>query len=242
MQSKFKWGFFLSLSINLLFVILFFLIIKRLGGFTFVKYRLGSNTISAMYDHKQNLYEHLDSPKGGIVFLGDSITEGGEWAELFEQSNIRNRGIAGDVTSGMLNRLGTVIALEPEQIFLMIGINDLLFISVEEITENYKAIVDQLTRSLPNCQLYLQSVLPINNQVRDIPIVQEDILLLNENIQKIAKQYDLPYIDLYQELSDASGRLSANYTLDGIHINGDAYIKWRDKIKHLVVKNTSENK
>ena len=61
-----------------------------------------------------------------IVFIGNSITEGGKnWSEKFNIPNIRNRGIGGDVTDGVLERLGEIIFFKPKAVFILIGINDL---------------------------------------------------------------------------------------------------------------------
>ena len=56
-----------------------------------------------------------------LVFLGDSITDDGNWDKLFPNLSAENRGIGGDSTLGLLNRLDQIIALQPSQIFLMIG-------------------------------------------------------------------------------------------------------------------------
>ena len=43
---------------------------------------------------------------GGIVFLGNSITEqGGDWGKRLGWSSLKNRGISGDVTEGVLRDL-----------------------------------------------------------------------------------------------------------------------------------------
>jgi len=223
-----------SLLGNLLFLILFTLIIKRLGGVKYLKYRINSNSISAQYDHKKNLYQQLMSKKGGIVFLGDSITEGGEWGELFDNNMIRNRGIAGDVSSALYGRLDDIIRLSPNKVFLMVGVNDLLFVSVDEVVKNYKAIVEKVTKEIPSCQLYLQSVLPINSEVRNIPISNKSIKSLNVAIQQIAKEKNLQYLDIHALLQDEKGNLKAQYTQDGIHINGEAYVVWSQAIKEHV--------
>ena len=199
-----------------------------------MKYRINSNSISAQYDHKKSLYQQLMSKKGGTIFLGDSITEGGEWAELLGDSSIRNRGIAGDVSSALFKRLDDVIGLSPNKVFLMVGVNDLLFVSVEEVVENYEAIVEKITKELPNCQLYLQSVLPINAEVRNIPITNESIRSLNKAILQIAKENNLQYLDIHSLLKDEKGNLRAEYTQDGIHINGQAYVLWSQAIKEHV--------
>ena len=60
-----------------------------------------------------------------IIMLGNSITDGCEWSELFQNSNIKNRGISGDITEGVLYRLDEVTRSKPAKVFLLIGINDL---------------------------------------------------------------------------------------------------------------------
>ena len=66
-------------------------------------------------------FEELPIASGDTVFLGDSITEGGSWHELFPESSVRNRGIGGVTTSGILARIDQIRHGKPGQIFLMIG-------------------------------------------------------------------------------------------------------------------------
>ena len=63
--------------------------------------------------------------KRDIIFLGNSINDGSEWYELFNDIRIKNRGISGDMTPGILHRLKEVTNRKPAKVFLMIGINDL---------------------------------------------------------------------------------------------------------------------
>ena len=49
----------------------------------------------------------------------------GSWAEFFQNSNIKNRGISGDITEGILYRISEITESQPLQVFLMIGTNDL---------------------------------------------------------------------------------------------------------------------
>ena len=57
------------------------------------------------YDQRELLFESLPTSENDIIFLGNSITDGGEWNELFQNANCKNRGISADVTEGVLNRL-----------------------------------------------------------------------------------------------------------------------------------------
>lgn len=70
-------------------------------------------------------------------FLGNSITDGGEWAELFNNRHVKNRGISADRSGWLLDRLDPIINGHPKKLFLMIGTNDLAVgIAPEEVAAN----------------------------------------------------------------------------------------------------------
>lgn len=77
------------------------------------------------YYQRSTLFEKLPIDSDDIVFLGNSITNGCEWHELFNNPNIKNRGISSDVSMGVYDRLDPIIKGKPAKIFLMIGINDI---------------------------------------------------------------------------------------------------------------------
>src|SRR5262245_30731364 len=83
-----------------------------------------------------------------VVMLGDSLTEGVDWHDLFQGVRSLNRGIAGDTTAGILNRLDEVIGRRPKTVFLMIGVNDLqIGVPVSTISANIRSIVGALERN-----------------------------------------------------------------------------------------------
>jgi hypothetical protein len=47
---------------------------------------------------------------GQVVFLGDSLTDGARWDELFPGIPVRNRGVPADTTADVLARLDQVTA------------------------------------------------------------------------------------------------------------------------------------
>jgi hypothetical protein len=68
---------------------------------------------------------------GEIVFIGNRITEGGKnWSEKFNIPNIRNRGIGGDVTDGVLERLGEIIFLNQIPFLFLLGLMTCLIFTV----------------------------------------------------------------------------------------------------------------
>src|SRR5215468_11507810 len=81
------------------------------------------------------------------VMLGDSHIEGIDWRELFPDVKILNRGISGDTSAGVLNRLDEVIGRHPKIVVLMIGANDLqMGVPVPLVDANIRSIVQTLGR------------------------------------------------------------------------------------------------
>ncbi len=227
MNKKLKNGLILSLLINLILAGGLGYLVQRLGGIKFMLHRITAGGLAGVYENRKNLFEHLPLPKGSIIFLGDSITEYGQWEELINHPNVKNRGISGDTTWGLLRRLKGITASQPKAIFLMIGINDFLFTDKTEIVENYTKIIQQIKSEAPHSQLFIQSVLPVNASVKNTVFDNEAILALNKSLQQIAKKEGLPYLNIHQQLLDDSGLLKAEYTADGVHINGAAYMVWK---------------
>ena len=61
-----------------------------------------NNSRSTYWHQKQTLFESLPTSPEDIVMLGNSITDGGEWAEILDNVHVKNRGISGDTTDGVL--------------------------------------------------------------------------------------------------------------------------------------------
>lgn len=189
------------------------------------------------YWHQRvSLFDQLPIAESDIVFVGNSITDGGEFTELLGQENVLNRGIIGDVIGGVHKRINQVTKYQPAQIFLLIGINDVSHgLSVKKMADQYEALVKDIRTSCPNTQLFIESVLPINNDFKQYKNLKgrEHILLpLNAEIKKIAEKYGCTYIDLWNDFADENtGKMMKKYTNDGLHLNGQGYRVWAEKIK-----------
>ena len=77
---------------------------------------------STFYYQRATLFEELPVTSSDIIFLGNSITNGAEWAELFKNKHVKNRGISGDICMGVYDRLDAILKGKPAKIFLLIGI------------------------------------------------------------------------------------------------------------------------
>ncbi len=193
---------------------------------------------NAYWHQRVSLFDKLPVTANDIVFLGNSITDGGEFAELFGMENCLNRGINSDVISGVSKRLTQVTNGKPAKIFLLIGINDVSHAkSAAAIAEEYERLVERIRTESPNTQLYLQSVMPINNSFERYKNLKgrEDVIpKLNERIKEIAGRHGAVYIDLWPALADSHGRLKKEYTNDGLHLLGTGYKAWGSIIEPYV--------
>ena len=186
------------------------------------------------YWHQRvSLFDELSISPDDIVFFGNSITDGGEFHELFNMPNIKNRGISGDNVSGLIERAGQITKGKPSKIFILIGINDIAQgHSVSQIVAEYQKLINKLQKETPDSKIYLQSVMPINNDFsRYKSLTGKEALIpaLNKELEALAKKNNLIYIDLWPILAEPStGKLIESYTPDGLHLSGKAYKVWTD--------------
>ncbi len=211
--------------------------VLRLGGLKYVFYRLGHNE-AGLYEHRSSLFQRLAPEDKSIVFLGDSQIEQCEWRELLKghtTSPIINRGITGDQVEGVAGRLPEIVRHNPSKIFVCVGINDLIFDkSFHDIELKYHEIVRTLRNANRSAQIVVVSVLPINNEIRNISVTNDQIAELNIRLQQVARSFAVPYLDLYTQLLDKKGNLSQLFTADGIHLNADGYAVWRKMLLPLI--------
>lgn len=183
-----------------------------------------------LYDFEEQLYESYPHARTDIVFLGNSITDRVDWNELLGMCSVHNRGISGDITFGVLQRLHEVINGHPAKVFILIGINDISRnIPDSVILENYKKIIERIKAGSPHTEIYFQTLLPVNNeftQFKNHYNKDEHILWLNDQIKLLGNQEKITVIDLYPHFLNDQNKLEKKYTLDGLHLNADGYKVW----------------
>ncbi|MDE6073625.1 MAG: sialate O-acetylesterase, partial [Muribaculaceae bacterium] len=117
-----------------------------------------------LYYQRASLFDVLPVNNDDIVFLGNSLTHGCEWHELFDMPNIKNRGINGDIVEGIMDRIEPVVDGHPKKIFLLIGVNDVSHnLTADSIATAIGGLIDYIRLKTPETKLYVQSLLPINN-------------------------------------------------------------------------------
>jgi lysophospholipase L1-like esterase len=183
-----------------------------------------------LYEFEEQLYESYPHAKTDIVFLGNSLTDRVDWNELLGMSNVHNRGISGDITFGVLQRLHEVINGHPAKVFILIGINDISRnIPDSVILENYKKIIERIKAGSPHTKIYFQTLLPVNNeftQFKNHYNKDKHILWLNYQIKLLGNREKITVIDLYPHFLNDQNKLEKKYTLDGLHVNAEGYKVW----------------
>lgn len=167
------------------------------------------------------------------ILLGDSITDFFNYFELFydysKQNNtlVYNRGISGDTTDRLLERLNdNILNINPKNIVLLIGTNDIgrglpLLMSIENVSK----IIEITKEKCPDVNFILQAVYPINRGMRDRfeKRSNEKIELMNKEFIKLSEKYNCVWLDITDKLKDETGNLKKDYTFDGLHLNVSAY-------------------
>ena len=186
---------------------------------------------STFYYQRASLFEKLKTTPNDIIILGNSISNGGEWSELFENKNVKNRGISGDICNGIYDRLDVITKGEPAKIFLLIGVNDIgRGATTDSVVVGINKIIDKIQKQSPSTQIYLQSILPLNNSFGMFgghTTRWKEIKPLNKRLKELAINKQTTYIDLYSEFVEPdTEKLNPEYTNDGLHLMGEGYMKW----------------
>lgn len=175
--------------------------------------------------------------RGDIVFLGNSITQnGGDWSAKFGRSDVKNRGISGDVTDGVLARLGEICHAKPTAVFLLIGINDINnwnnewgIPSPEYVGNNIPKIAAAIHKGSPRTKIYVQTVLPT-----DLDAVKNAIRTVNDIIKSNEKTGHYQVIDLYSAFAGENGLIKPELTNDGVHLTQAGYDLWVELVKDYI--------
>lgn len=182
--------------------------------------------------------QNKTATKGGIVFLGDSLTEQYPLKELFGKPAIANRGISGDTTKGLLKRLdSSVIALKPELVVLLIGTNDFGHFSHQTPENVYERILKTITRireDLPKTKIYLEAVYPVNQAINPDVVNSRDNQVTRSLNQMLDDIEGVTFLDFSEALSGVSGALSTQFSDDGLHLNQNGYALITDLLKQAI--------
>lgn len=118
-----------------------------------------------------------------------------------------------------------------DKIFLMFGTNETGLYDKSEFIEDYSKIIDTIKEKMPDVKIYIQSILPITakkSKENKYNLNNEQINIYNKQLKDLAKEKDVPYLDVASVFKNKNGTLPESWTPDGVHLNPDYYYLWAD--------------
>ncbi|WP_167616021.1 GDSL-type esterase/lipase family protein [Maribellus sediminis] len=189
------------------------------------------NEFGTYYNQRLSLFRSLPDEPNEIIMLGNSITDGGEWSELLPGYNVKNRGISGDVTAGVLYRLDEVTSGNPTKVFLLIGINDLARgIPADTVFKNICLIAEKIRATTPGTEVYIQSILPVNPSFKKFAghiDKTNAVKQINQKLKNWCSENDVKFVNLFDAFIESdSDYLDPEFTNDGLHLTAKGYLTW----------------
>jgi lysophospholipase L1-like esterase len=181
--------------------------------------------------------------KIGVLFLGDSITEGWGtrgrevWAENYGKLDPANFGIGGDKTQHVLWRIdnGELDGISPKVVVLMIGTNNIGYLPEDILAADTK-IVQEIHQKLPDTKLLLLGIFPRGADPNDpkVAAMRETIKTVNQGLAKLDDGDKTRYLDIGDKFLDADSKLSKDIMPDALHPNAKGYVIWAKTMQPLL--------
>ena len=185
---------------------------------------------SAYYKIKHSIHEAMPRSEGGIVFLGDSLTDYVPFSELMPGLPVINRGIAGDNTLGALRRIDEVISLKPSKLFILLGTNDIVYnMTADTTAKNLTEIIRRVQKDSPSTKIFLETLMPTNPDFstgRPNDVIDSR----NARVRAVAQETGCTLIDTHSHMAE-DGVLPLKWTVDGIHLSGEGVLRWIELLK-----------
>ncbi|KAA1420956.1 hypothetical protein F0U44_01025 [Nocardioides humilatus] len=181
--------------------------------------------------HRRRHFEIVAVPPRRVLFIGDSLTEGGLWTDLLPELPTTNRGIGGEATYDLLERIDGAIN-DPLAVSLLIGTNDLHgpreLRGITQIAERTEEIIARIRAKAPDALLLVHSIPPRTEHFRD------RLIDINRLTQAAAARHGATYVDLWPTFADESGVIKPEYSRDGLHFTPTGYLAWAEVLRPLL--------
>ncbi len=222
-----RWRYFLGLSLlfNLVFIGVGVIKLAHRPNRT---EKHASSSFGHYIQQKQAYYASHPVQEGDVVMVGDSHIEFFDFPEYVGQ--VRNRGIRGDYSAHVAERVATIAPYKPSKLFMEIGVNDLVFlgISPDSVVSNYAKALETMRRFSPDTKVFVQSILPVSEVHPEHPSLSHKngvIQTANRLLQALCEKEKMVFVDLDPAFR-LHGELDPRYTRDGIHLTEEGYRVW----------------
>jgi lysophospholipase L1-like esterase len=204
--------FWISIAINLLFLVLIFSYYLR---------------------NKDQIKQKVILARGNpeIIMFGDSHTANAKWTELLPGKKVITIGFNGYTSDQLRNMLMLkVLPLKPEICFIQAGGNDInsRCFGKSILTSNIQTMTDSLNKN--NIRPVIQSLFNRTNS----PEYNQQVDSINVLLRELALKKNIAFLDINSRLIDKDG-LKNEFTIDNIHLNQKGYTIWSEIVEEYLV-------
>jgi lysophospholipase L1-like esterase len=198
--------------------------------------------VKAFMERHDRYVERAKKGDVGLLFLGDSITQGWEkqkeiWDDTFGKYDPANFGIGGDRTQHVLWRIenGELDNIKPKVAVIMIGTNNLASDPADKIAEGVEKIVKE-TRDKSGAKVLLLGIFPRGADPKDEKTkgLREKIVQINERIAKLDDGTNIKYLDIKDKFLEPDGTIKKEIMPDYLHLSKEGYQRWADAVKPVL--------
>lgn len=185
--------------------------------------------------HAIQMVTHWKATAFGIkdAYIGDSITAGGRnWGSLFNSLNFGGNGYT---TWQIENQIASAAKSSPECIFILAGTNDILGkrpFDPQLFEQDYLSLITRATTETK--ARIIVTLIPHTSNAK----YTASISAANEIILKVTHDRGIATIDLNKHIAP-NGTLDPKYTVDGVHLNTEAYTIWKGLINSAINNRSS---
>ena len=181
----------------------------------------------------------------GVLFLGDSITQGWTkapevWKAHYEKYQPANFGIGGDQTQHVIWRIenGELDGIKPKVVVLMLGTNNTGANTANEIAAADKKIVQMIRAKLPQTKVLLLAIFPRGprkdkaGNITDDGIAKMKIIReANAQLAKLDDGRNVRFLDIGPKFLDANGLIPDSIMPDQLHPTAAGYKIWAEAMQ-----------
>lgn len=169
----------------------------------------------------------------GLLFIGDSITEGWKpdvMAQRFGAWKPANFGVGGDHTGNVLWRLrdGHMAKLQPKAVVLLIGVNNfnLCGDTPAQVFAGVQVVVAELRKLYPQARILVNGVFPHQQSAKSPK--RADVIELNRMIATLDDGKKVFFHDYGARFLQPDGDISPEIMADFLHLTPKGYQIWAD--------------
>lgn len=194
-----------------------------------------------------------DSYFDDVVFIGDSLTNGLQLYKSVKNAIIISEtglNIESATNKPLMFNNQSVSVLEAikqtnrNKIYIMIGANGIGWLDNDYMIKLYSGWLNNIKSELPNSIIYVQSILPITQQLSDAnqnkpnALTNDKIEIYNQTLHEMCNKNKFHFLNVAEIFKNENNALPDEASpVDGLHLTSKYYNNWLNYIKTHTINN-----